>query len=177
MRFIRLLLCLLLVATVNCSRTRIKQDYNEGFDFSRLKTFSWLEQPEKPFEYLTNPIANWQQIDKHIKEVVNRELERRGYLRTFEGPDFSVTYHLRIQDKIYSHDQSYRTDYRTDKSVKLSYKEGTLVLDFVDARTSELLWRGSASRTVSQEEPDLEDTQEKITTAVKRMLESFPPTK
>jgi len=177
MRFIRLLLGLLLVTIVNCSGIRVKQDYKDGFDFSRLKTFTWLEQPEKPFEYLTNPIANWQQIDKHIKEVVNRELERRGYVRTFEGPDFSVTYHLRLQDKIYSHDQSYRTDYKTDKSVKLAYKEGTLVLDFVDARNSELLWRGSASRTVSQGEPDLEDTHEKIRTAVKRMLESFPSTK
>jgi len=177
MRFIRLLLSLLLVAAVNCSGMRIKQEYNEGFDFSRMKTFTWLEQPEKPFEYLTNPIANRQQIDKHIKEVVNRELERRGYTRTFEGPDFSITYHLRVQDKIYSHDQSYRTDYKTDKSVKLSYKEGTLGLDFVDARTSELLWRGSASRIVSQGELDLEDTRVKITMAVKRMLESFPSTK
>ncbi|MCH7680729.1 DUF4136 domain-containing protein [candidate division KSB1 bacterium] len=177
MRFTRLLLSLLLVATMNCSRMRVKQEYNEGFDFSRMKTFTWLEQPEKPFEYLTNPIANWQQIDKQIKEAVNRELERRGYIRTFEGPDFSITYHLRVQDKIYSHDQSYRTDYRTDKSVRLSYREGTLVLDFVDAETSELLWRGSASRTVSQAEPDPEDTQEKITTAVQRMLESFPPAK
>jgi len=177
MRFIRLLLSLLLVAAVNCSGLRVKQDYNEGFDFSRLETFTWLDRPEKPFEYLTNPIANRQQLDKQIKEAVNRELERRGYLRTFENPDFSVTYHLRVQDKIYSHDQSYRTDYRTDESVRLSYKEGTLVLDFVDARTSELLWRGSASRIVAQEEPDLEDTHEKITTAVKRMLESFPSTK
>jgi len=177
MRFIRLLLSLLLVATVTCSKMKVKQDYNEGFDFSRLKTFTWLEQPEKPFEYLTNPIANRQKLDKHIKEAVNRELERRGYLRTFENADFSVTYHLRVQDKIYSHDQSYRTDYKTDKSVKLSYKEGTLVLDFVDAKTSELLWRGSASRIVSQGEPDLENTHEKITMAVKRMLESFPPTK
>jgi len=171
MRFIRLLLSLLLVATGNCSGMRVKQEYNEGFDFSRMKTFTWLEQQEKPFEYLTNPIANRQQIDKH------RELERRGYTRTFEGPDFSITYHLRVQDKIYSHDQSYRTDYKTDKSVKLSYKEGTLVLDFVDAKTSELLWRGSASRTVSQGELDLEDTRVKITMAVKRMLESFPSTK
>ncbi len=177
MRFIRLLLGLLLVTTVNCSGTRVKQEYNEGFDFSRLKTFSWLEQPEKPFEYLTNPIANRQKLEKQIKEAVNRELERRGYLRTFENPDFSVTYKLGVQDKIYSYDQSYRTDYRTDKSVQLSYKEGTLVLDFVDAKTSELLWQGSASRIVSQGESDLENTHEKIKTAVKRMLESFPSTK
>ena len=177
MRFIRLLLSILLVATVNCSRMKVKQEYNDGFDFSRLKTFSWLEQPEKPFEYLTNPIANRQQLDKQIKEAVNRELERRGYLRTFENPDFSVTYQLGVQDKIYSHDQSYRTDYRTDKSVQFSYKEGTLVLDLLDAKTGALLWRGSASRIVAQGEPDLEDTHEKITMAVKRMLESFPPTK
>jgi len=52
-----------------------------------------------------------------------------------------------------------------------------LVLDFVNAKTSELLWRGSASRIVSQGEPDLEDTHEKITMAVKRLLESFPSTK
>ncbi len=177
MSFIRLLLGLLLVTTVNCSGIRVKQDYKDGFDFSRLKTFTWLEQPEKPFEYLTNPIANRQKLEKHINEAVNRELERRGYLRTFENPDFSVTYHLRVRDKIYYHDQSYRTDYKTDKSVKLSYKEGTLVLEFADVKTSELIWRGSASRIVSQGEPDLESTHEKITAAVKRMLESFPSTK
>ena len=77
MRFIRLLLSLLLVAAVNCSGIRVKQDYNEGFDFSRLKTFTWLDRPEKPFEHLTNPIANRQQLDKQIKEAVNRELETR----------------------------------------------------------------------------------------------------
>lgn len=54
------------------------------------------------------------------------------------------------------------------------YEEGTLILDVVDPKSKELMWRGSA-----QDEVNFKSTPEKaqaqINEAVNGMLEHFPP--
>jgi len=168
-----LIACLILVTT-SCSRIRVKRDYDDAFDFSTLKTFSWLERPEKPFEYLTNPVANRKQLDNYVRETVTRELERRGYLKTVVKPDFLVTHILEVQEKLYVHDMSYTTDFRVDKSVALPYRTGSLVLDFVDPTTSRLFWRGPASSVVADEQLDRYEVRQKVREAIKKILEEFP---
>ncbi len=51
------------------------------------------------------------------------------------------------------------------------YKEGTVTLDFIDAESNKLLWRGWYVGAVA----DGEISEEKIYTAVKHILEEFPP--
>jgi hypothetical protein len=53
------------------------------------------------------------------------------------------------------------------------YTVGTLVLDFSDARTKELFWRGVAKDTIQ----DVSTVQSTIDEAVKKLLESYPPPK
>ena len=55
------------------------------------------------------------------------------------------------------------------------YLQGTLVLDIIDARTNELIWRGWAN-TVLDHDPEPEEVHMYVNEAVRKMLEEFPPT-
>ena len=57
-----------------------------------------------------------------------------------------------------------------------TYEEGTLLLDVVDGRTNELVWRGAASTRINPDRTPQERT-ELIRTAVQKMLKDFPPPK
>ena len=49
---------------------------------------------------------------------------------------------------------------------------GSLVLDFYDARTKQLIWRGVSSEALSN---NPEKNEKKLDKAVDKMLEHFPP--
>ena len=52
-----------------------------------------------------------------------------------------------------------------------TYTEGTLVIDIIDAKTDELVWRGSAVSPMSDETYDAKE----INKVVEKILEEFPP--
>ena len=54
------------------------------------------------------------------------------------------------------------------------YEEGKLVLDFVDTKAKKLIWQGSTTVVI---DPDLTPQQrdKRITEAVAKILENFPP--
>jgi hypothetical protein len=52
------------------------------------------------------------------------------------------------------------------------YEVGTLVLDFVDAKKKELVWRGTASGVI-----DPGKTAEQIDGIIAKLLDNFPPPK
>jgi hypothetical protein len=54
------------------------------------------------------------------------------------------------------------------------YEEGTLVIDFVDAASRKLVWRGTGSGAL-ESEPTPEETTRGIDRAVAKILEQFPP--
>ena len=62
-----------------------------------------------------------------------------------------------------------------DSSINITeqdYKEGTLVIDMYDAKTKQLLWRGSAEGTLSDKAAKNEN---KLDKAVAKMFKDFPP--
>jgi hypothetical protein len=62
-----------------------------------------------------------------------------------------------------------------DGSINISeqdYQEGTLIVDMYDAKTKQLLWRGSAEGTLSDKAAKNEN---KLNKAVAKMFKDFPP--
>jgi hypothetical protein len=53
------------------------------------------------------------------------------------------------------------------------YTVGTMVLDIFDAKTKQLLWRGTGSDEVSDK---ADKNQKKIAKATEKMFKNFPPT-
>jgi hypothetical protein len=54
------------------------------------------------------------------------------------------------------------------------HENGTLIIDIIDGRTKEMVWRGIGSGQIDRTKP--EDTQVKnVTDAVDKILKNFPP--
>jgi hypothetical protein len=54
------------------------------------------------------------------------------------------------------------------------YKEGTLVIDLYDAKTKQLIWRGSTQGTVSDK---AEKNEKNLNKGVAKMFKDFPPSR
>jgi hypothetical protein len=56
------------------------------------------------------------------------------------------------------------------------YEEGTLILDIVDVKEHQLVWRGTA-KAVVDENATPEQRQARIDQAVSMILDKYPPTR
>ncbi len=123
---------------------------------------------------------------------MDAELAARGFRKVSSNPDFLVAYHVSLDKRRsvqtlnnyygygpgwgYGYGAAYRPGYwaGAPETYVYEYEEGTLIVDIVDPRNKELMWRGSAQDEVHfTSTPEKEETQ--LKEAVQRMLENFPP--
>ncbi len=116
-----------------------------------------------------------------MRSAVDRELEARGFRKTPSGtPEFFVTCFAAVDRRIQV-DQIYRSRRGpgwgqsgwTDTVVN-EYDQGTLLLDVLDPRSRNLMWRGSAAARLGTANTPERRT-ELVNQAVARMLDRFPP--
>lgn len=163
---------------VSCSTIYgVQYDYNQQTDFSKFKTYDWLPIPVK---------ADIDSLNvARVKKAVNDDLQAKGITMASGNPDFLIAAHFGHKEKIqvtnwgygYGPYGSYWGGYWGPGGVSTyQYQEGYLILDFVDAKTKNLIWRGTAKAEV-----DNVNTPEKkvklINEAVEKILEKFPPQK
>jgi len=187
----------LMVGLVSCSSSdlasnydRVASDYDREVDFTSLKTFGWMSRSNLAYTPL---------LEKRIRNAVDQALTSEGYQKETTGnPDFLIAYRTDVEDKsdvtsygygycpgyhtsdIYgfgqrhyrSYGYGYRPRYYGHGTYALhQYKEGTVTLDFIDAESNHLVWRGWYVGAVA----DREISEEQISTVVKHILEQFPP--
>jgi hypothetical protein len=170
-----LLLPLLVLATPAAAQefklskgdTDVKVDAAPGADFRVYRTFAW-SPTQAP---ATNP-ANHIRITR----AVERELRGKGLTPSGDKPaDLRISYFGRIEKKLKG--TSHREDsYRPTADIKTivdfsRVKEGTLILELIDRRNDEIVWRGVATEPVAP--PD--ETEAQINRMVKALLERYPP--
>lgn len=161
------------VFVVGCATIKVKSEYGKGVDWTRFQTYNWVEQPENPFAYLTSKIDR-KRIVKLIKVELDEKLQSRGYRLVKTEPDFQVAYHANVKGKIETAPLGYDSDlemYAGREITVRDYQEGSLVLDFVDRKSNELIWRGIAVGAIQ----DVDRIESQIQEAVDKMLQSFPP--
>jgi hypothetical protein len=158
----------LLFATASFAQ-QVKTDYDRGVDFSQFKTYSWEKvQTQDPL---------WV---SRIKQAVNATLGSKGWTPVISGGDVAIV----AMDMTQNH-QTVNTYYDGfgggwlwgggfgDATTSVdTYKVGTLVVDMFDTHTKKLIWRGSASDTLS----DKSDKNIKnFDKGVQKMFDHFPP--
>lgn len=173
------LACVLVLANAGCSPWSINNDYDTTADFRTFETFDWLDNRPGIGEAVRARMEEHSLYDKHLRAAVNGELDEKGLERNEIDPDLLVIYHVGTSDGIdvtdwgYRYGVAYFGGYSRDVDV-YAYHEGTLVLDLIDAKTMELVWRGSAQNTID-EKPVPGQFEGKIDEAVPRMLGNYPP--
>lgn len=148
---------------------QVKTDYDRGVDFGQFKTYY--------FEKIETQDPLWV---SRIKQAINASLGPKGWTPVISGGDVAIV----AMDMTRNH-QTVNTYYDGfgggwlwgggfgDATTSVdTYKVGTLVVDMFDAHTKKLIWRGSASDTLS----DKSDKNIKnFDKGVQKMFGHFPP--
>ena len=170
--------CLLLSIgwVIGCSTIYdVKYDYDNQIDFRALKTYDWMPAPEKA--------ATSELVMNRIRNATDAELEAKGLVKAPAAPDFHVVPHVSAQEKIEVENWGYGYGpyerywggyYGPGGAATYSYEEGSLILDFVDAQTKHLIWRGSAKAEIDTVDSP-QESWEIIKKAVKEILKKYPP--
>ena len=160
-----LLVCIALVTT-SCYSISVRHDYDTDTDFSSLKTFDWMKDPITAISSAREAIVKSTLLDRRVKEAVNSQLAVKGLKQDAADPDFLIVYYISVEDKL--------KDYGSRYDRVREYREGTLILDFVDRDTMEIIWRGIAQRTLDPN-PTPEKMKKNVDEAVEKLFDNFPP--
>lgn len=157
---------------------RVGQDYDSQTDFSRYKSFGWAAVPQEKAgaSSLGSPF-----VTKRINDAVESFLIQHGHSRSFaEKPDFLVDIHLTVK-KMIEVDQSVDgwPGHRAFgdsafETVITEYDEGTLIIDFLDAGTQKLFWRGTGTRRIDHSSSPQKST-DTMNRWVSEILKQYPP--
>jgi len=169
-------------------KTSMAQDVRYNFDnkadFSNFKTYKWVEI--KGADH-----AN-QLVDKQIRDAIEAELAKKGLQKTdSDSADLYVAYQTAVGTE--KQFMSYNTGWgygpgwgggwygrgmsstMTTGSTSTIYV-GQLAIDMYESAKKDLVWRGTASKTLDPKaKPDKQ--QKNLTKAVAKLLKNYPPPK
>ncbi|MET0356776.1 MAG: DUF4136 domain-containing protein [Cellvibrio sp.] len=163
-------------------------DYEQSYNFAALKTFSLKSEKRDTKEnILISPFTF-----SHIHSVVNSELSKRYQAAAENTPaDFLVTYHVVLEEKLdpSTYDELYGFGYwgrgyrypspffyHPPLGGVRVYNQGSLIIDMVDAKTQQPIWRGVSEKRLSRSLTP-QKQREILTSAVLEVLAQFPPVK
>ncbi|HYN42262.1 MAG TPA: DUF4136 domain-containing protein [Thermoanaerobaculia bacterium] len=155
-----------------CSTLTTNTDFRPNTDFSRFKTFAF-----KDVRQLGNSI-----MEARIKSAVSTQLTAKGWSQSDGSPDIWVVLHPQLSQQTqittFSSGWGYGWGWRGGMGTQTSSVEqipvGTLIVDLVDAREKELVWRGTASDTLRVNATP-EERDRNLNRAMERLFQGFPP--
>jgi len=175
-----------MLALTACASVDVRTVTSPDANLAAVHTFNVMPHPEQPPLYapsandpmLVNSISN-----RALRTDLVKGFENRGYVLA-DNPDFAVAYYASTRQKL---DVTY-WDYGYPfyprwwggwaapgwgpyDSTVTQYTEGTVIVDVINPKTKELLWRGSGVATVSDDEAKYEQDLWKTVTAI---LDKFP---
>lgn len=158
-----------------CSTVSVTTDFDRSAPFTQYRTYMLAPA--------TDNVGLSPSSETALRETLRANLARHGVTETSENPDLHVVRHISTKEKLAVHQSSdwgympygygrygmWAGAPRTYTDVS-QYTEGTLILDFVDAKTQKLVFRGTGTGTVS----DPKTNAERITEAVEKIVQEFP---
>ena len=167
-RVVFVLVGVMLLFAGRSSAADVKTDYDRNTNFSQYKTYSWEQVQTR------DPLM----VDR-IKSAVNGSLAAKGLTEVPTGGDLSivaieVTHNQQTLDTFYNNFGGGRRfgGFGDATTTTETYRVGTLVVDLSDLTTKKLVWRGSASDTLSDKSEKNIDNLDK---GVVKMFKKFPP--
>ncbi len=178
------MLAFILITLQACSGITVSQDYEQGYDFSKLKTFAWKPNDDSQKQNAANEL-----IDKRIRKAIVTNLSAKQYKQIDSGkPDFYISYHVTVKQKIRTDNVSGgvsigRSSHGRYGSIGIgtgtqvhAYDQGTLLIDVTEVANNKLVWRGISTQAVAGHS-DPQKSTAVINETVEKMLMQFPPTK
>jgi hypothetical protein len=171
----RLAVVIAAILTLNaCATVRIDSHLERGADVGRYRSYAWA--PSDAFSTGDPRLDNNRFFSERVEAAVDRRLRDRGLEKTGAGAaDLFIHVHARVDQRLDTNaiDREYL---HCDVAVcrPMVYDAGTLMLDFIDARTNTLAWRGWAEGSLDGVIDDQRWMEETIDNAVEKILARFP---
>lgn len=166
------LLGVAILFAVGCSTVSYEVDWDHQADFSRYRTFSWLDQKELE----TAPKGVSPLVMQRLQREITANLAASGLA---EAPrrqaDLLVAVHTASRQRVTVHAYGgwgyWRPWWGYGGAYAHTWREGSVVLDLIDREKRQLVWRGIAEGAIQ----DLAPTDEKIRKVIGNLLAAFPP--
>lgn len=156
----------LILVAAGCGAT-IRSTTASNADLTRYKTYSFSKPPAKAGQ--PESIVD-QTIDSSLKE----DLAAKGLTEATpdQNPDFLVAHHVKTQEKMDVEEVDYGFYGGWPGGADVTeYVEGTLIVDFIDPKTKQVFWRGTATSVVNHpESPDIP----KLEKVVGQVVDRYP---
>lgn len=156
----------------------VRSDYDPGTDFSKLKTFRWLEVKKRAQD---DPLTS-QLIGRRVRAAAEKALIAKGFQNLDTGePDFYVAAMAGLKEKMNVTDWGYSYGpywgpYPYGRNIDVSYyNEASLFIDIIDNEKHQLLWRGVGTGVVRGDAPSPAEAQARMDDALSEILYDFPP--
>lgn len=181
-----LVVCLTALSFASCSTLKVHSDLSATGDFSKYSTYRWITAPANAGG--GKPRYDSPLLRKQVHKVVDAEMQKRGFRRVDQGPsDLLVGYFASVasQTRVTRVDTSMgftsglphyaRPEYMMPSTTTLvdHFEKGSLIVGAGDARTRQLLWRGSAEAEIALDD-SIKRREARIQKAVAKMFRSFP---
>ena len=174
----------ILLIIAGCTQLQTGSEINETTDFAPLKTYSWLHDVDKPADDVR---LNDPKVRQTVRTAVEDSLSSKGYEQVGrQQADFLVTWFGAIEKKIkkenidhfyspYGYGTLYRDPVLNTASPQkiLEYEKGTIIIDIVDPKSQKLIWRGSGSGRLAEDQPE-QTALRNLNRSVTKILAPFP---
>jgi len=149
----------------------VQFDYNHSADFSAYKTYQWIDC--KPVQ------LGDQLLDQDIKRAVDEQLAAKGLRRVEAGGDLYVGYKASISEEKQFDSLSWGGprwwgSLRDSRVTTSSIETGKLVIGMFDPDAEQLVWRGSAAKTLDIK-TDPGKNYRKLEKAMAKLFRHYPP--
>jgi hypothetical protein len=147
-------------------------DYAKGTDFSRLKTYAWITGHP-----LTDPLNH-----QRVVSAIEAQLAAKGFTKvnSAEHPDALVAYHANFEKNFaldefgsglggFPHFGGTWTRQARIEEITV----GSLIVDIVDAKANNIVWRGMASKDIDVHAKP-KDRDKQVNRAVEKMFRHYP---
>lgn len=167
-------LILLVSVTTSCVSVRVASDYDREAQFDSYKTFAFYKPGIDKAEI--------SDLDKRrILRAIEAELLAKGFTKS-ENPTMLVSFFTKSREKVnvynngwgpYGYGWGWSPWYWGNQSHVSTSTEGTLYIDFIDAKKKELVWQGMGRGNLIT--GNMERKEERIKEFVAEIIKTYPP--
>jgi Domain of unknown function (DUF4136) len=136
-------------------------DFSKSFPLQTLKTFEFKDQ----HRISRDPLANNEIWANDVRDAIRKDLAEHNYVEATNGhPDFYVAFYVGLQERYDVNAIGYGLPVFHRRGWwgwpagydvwSVPYTESTLIIDVIDAKTNQLIWRGYDSDTLNSGKPE-----------------------
>jgi hypothetical protein len=160
-------------AAIGCAGMQVHVSLEPGNRLLQYRTYSWADDGARATgdpRLDSNPF-----FERRVMEAAERELAARGYERSASGSsDVILHYHANVSQRFDIGNVDRGPTPCVDCEPPSLFDTGTLMLDFVDARTNRLVWRAWAESSIDSLIDNQQELEKHVDDVVAHLVATLP---